>query len=124
VFGETIVYGLVFAYAGRALKFRPLVWLVRAACVFEIAMGGPARMYTGAHWFSDVVGAMLLAGIYLLLAWRVDRAIVHVRQVQGERALAAKAGLRNDVTPPHDGAAGAPHVAPAVAVAREAAPAH
>ncbi len=94
VFGETIVYGLVFAYAGRALRFRPLVWLVRAACVFEIAMGGPARMYVGAHWFSDVVGAMMLAGIYLLLAWRIDRVITHVRQVNGERALASDAGLR------------------------------
>jgi undecaprenyl-diphosphatase len=93
VFGETIVYGLVFAYAGRALKFRPLVWLVRAVCVFEIALGGPARMYVGAHWFSDVVGAMLLAGIYLLLAWRIDRVVQHIRDVHRERALAATARL-------------------------------
>ena len=94
VFGEVIVYGLVFAYANRALKFWPLVDLVRAACVFEIALGGPARMYTGAHWFSDVVGAALLAAIYLMLAWRVDRVIMHVRQISGERALATDAGLR------------------------------
>lgn len=92
VFGQTIVYGLVFAYAGRALRFRPLVWLVRAACVFEIAMGGPARMYVGAHWFSDVVGAIMLAGIYLLLAWRIDRVVMHVRDAHGEQSLAAAGG--------------------------------
>ena len=62
VFGAAIVYGLIFAYAPRALTFKPLAALVRAFCVFEIALIGPARMYVGAHWFSDVVGAMLLAG--------------------------------------------------------------
>ena len=54
-------------------------------------------MYTGAHWFSDVVGAALLAAIYLMLAWRVDRVIMHVRQISSERALATDAGLRGSV---------------------------
>lgn len=93
VFGATIVYGLIFAYAPRAIGFRPIAWLVRAFCVFEVALIGPARMYTGAHWFSDVVGAALLAGIYLALAWKIDGAITHVRSVAAERDLAADAGL-------------------------------
>jgi membrane-associated phospholipid phosphatase len=93
VFGATIVYGLLFAYAPRALTFKPLAALVRAFCVFEIALIGPARMYVGAHWFSDVVGAALLAGIYLALAWKLDGMISHIRALAVERNLAVDAGL-------------------------------
>ncbi len=93
VFGATIVYGLVFAYAPRAIAFKPLAILVRAFCVFEMALIGPARMYEGAHWFSDVIGAALLAGIYLALAWKLDGMISHIRETADERVLAADAGL-------------------------------
>jgi len=95
VFGEVVVYGLIFAYAGRVLRFRPLVWLVRLACLAVIALGGPARMYTGAHWPSDVYGSMLLGGLYLALAWRIDQGILHIRTVSAERLLATDAGLRD-----------------------------
>lgn len=54
VFGVALVYGLIFAYVPRAIRLKPLAWLVRAFCFFEIALIGPARMYAGAHWFSDV----------------------------------------------------------------------
>lgn len=93
VFGATIVYGLIFAYAPRAITYKPLALLVRAFCVFEIALIGPARMYAGAHWFSDVIGAALLAGIYLALAWKLDGAISHIRATADERRLAVDAGL-------------------------------
>ncbi len=93
VFGATIVYGLIFAYAPRALTVGPLAMLVRASCVFEIVLIGPARMYEGAHWFSDVYGAILLAGIYLALAWKLDGMINHIRTADEERTLAADAGL-------------------------------
>jgi undecaprenyl-diphosphatase len=94
VFGATIVYGLIFAYIPRVIAFKPLAMLIRALCVFEIALIGPARMYTGAHWFSDTVGAALLAGIYLALAWKIDGMVTHIRTVAAERGLAAEAGLR------------------------------
>jgi undecaprenyl-diphosphatase len=97
VFGATIVYGLVFAYVPRAITFKPLATLVRAFCIFEIALIGPARMYEGAHWFSDVYGAMLLAGIYLALAWKLDGMISHIRAVTDERDLAAEAGLSTEL---------------------------
>jgi undecaprenyl-diphosphatase len=93
VLGATIVYGLIFAYAPRAIALKPLAWLLRAFCVFEITLIGPARMYNGAHWFSDVTGAALLAGIYLALAWKIDGAITHIRTIAAERDLAADAGL-------------------------------
>ncbi len=93
VFGTAVVYGLIFAYASRAITIKPIALLVRACCVFEIALIGPARMYAGAHWFSDVIGAALLAGIYLALAWKLDGAILHIRGTADERKLAVNAGL-------------------------------
>ena len=50
-------------------------------------------MYEGAHWFSDVIGAALLAGIYLALAWKLDGMISHIRETSDERELAVDAGL-------------------------------
>lgn len=93
VFGEFAVYGLIFAYVPRVIPVRPVAWAVRLFCVVEIALGGPARMYTGAHWPSDVVGGALLALLYLGVAWRIDRAVVHVREVAAEQDLASDAGL-------------------------------
>ena len=53
-------------FAGRAIPwFRPAVWCVRALCLAQIALGGVARVYVGAHWPSDVLGGFVLAGLYL-----------------------------------------------------------
>ncbi|MBI2724035.1 MAG: phosphatase PAP2 family protein [Chloroflexi bacterium] len=93
VFGEVIVYGLVFAYAVRVFRWRIIAWPVRLACVALIAIGAPARLYTGAHWPSDVIGSVLLAGLYLAFAWRVDAAVRRIRAVARERALARAAGI-------------------------------
>ena len=79
VFGEVLVYGLIFAYISRVVPIRGLTHVVRLACGLEILLGGPARMYTGAHWMSDVFGAALLAAIYLTLVWRVDRSVAELR---------------------------------------------
>ena len=54
-----------------------------------IALGGAQRIYTGAHWPSEVLGGALLAGLYLLPVLRIE-ASVRVRQ---ERRLARDAGL-------------------------------
>jgi membrane-associated phospholipid phosphatase len=97
VFGVALAYGLIFAYVPRAIGSKPLAWLVRAFCVFEIALIGPARMYVGAHWFSDVVGAALLAGIYLALVWKIDGIVTHRQILASERDLASDAGLGTQV---------------------------
>ncbi|HYM15832.1 MAG TPA: phosphatase PAP2 family protein [Dehalococcoidia bacterium] len=100
VFGEAIVYGLIILYAGRLIPIKPLAWAVRSACALEILLGGPARMYTGAHWPSDVLGAMLLAGLYLAIAWRIDGAVTRIRGVTAERRLAERAGLSGTAARP------------------------
>lgn len=104
VFGQVIVYGLVFAFIGRVIPSRPVAWAVRAGCVAIIALGGPARVYTSAHWPSDVVGAAMLAGIYLLLAWRLDRVIAHVRATGNAAGGAPEVGA--DTRREDTGAAG------------------
>jgi undecaprenyl-diphosphatase len=68
VFGEVLAYTLIFAFVPRVVPWRPLQWLVRLFCAFVIVMGGPARLYVGAHWASDVIGSFLLAAIYLIPA--------------------------------------------------------
>ncbi|TAK56044.1 MAG: phosphatase PAP2 family protein [Dehalococcoidia bacterium] len=83
MFGEFLVYGLLFAYVPRLTSARPIVVLVRAACAFELLLGGFARIYVGAHWPSDVIGSVLLAMLYLGLAWRVDRHVRHIREAMG-----------------------------------------
>jgi undecaprenyl-diphosphatase len=65
VLGQVLVYGLLFVYARRLFSSTAIVLVVRAFCALVIVLGGPARMYVGAHWASDVAGAMLLAALYL-----------------------------------------------------------
>ncbi len=84
MFGEFLVYGLVFAYVPRLTAARPIIWLVRLACAAEMTLGGFARIYVGAHWPSDVIGSVLLAMLYLGLAWRVDRHVRHIRTVTAD----------------------------------------
>jgi membrane-associated phospholipid phosphatase len=68
VFGEVVLYGLIFVLADRLFVWWPLVWVARIACLAIIVTGMPARLATGSHWPSDVIGAALLALIYLIPA--------------------------------------------------------
>ena len=72
VLGQVLVYGLLFAYAPRLFSSNIAVIIVRAFCALVIVLGGPARMYVGAHWPSDVIGAAMLAALYLMLALWLD----------------------------------------------------
>ncbi len=90
VLGQMLVYGLLFAFAPRIFASRGACVGVRALCVAVIALGAPARMYTGAHWPSDLIGAALLASLYLLpVLWADARR----QRLGAERALAVSGGL-------------------------------
>jgi undecaprenyl-diphosphatase len=50
--------------------FKPVIWRFLAGVVFGalIVLVGPSRVYLGAHWASDVVGAYLLGSLCLVVA--------------------------------------------------------
>ncbi len=70
--GEVLAYSLIFVFISRIVPWWPVVWLVRLFCIFVIVLGGPARLYTGAHWTSDLIGSALLAAMYLIPALWLD----------------------------------------------------
>ena len=73
VFGEVLVYGLIFWQAPRVLRWPFLTSVIRLFCVGAIMLGFVSPLYLGAHWLSDCIGGALLAGLALALAWRLDR---------------------------------------------------
>ncbi len=71
--GAVMLYGLLFAAAG-GLRSPILRATVRLACLAIIAGSGFQRVWSGAHWPSDVIGgyalgAIILAGLLICHAW-------------------------------------------------------
>ncbi len=73
VVGATVLFGLFILYAPRVLPWPAAVWALRAFSVFMIAIIGVARVWTGAHWPTDVVGGYLFALLFLLPAIVLER---------------------------------------------------
>lgn len=53
------------------VKHAALRWTLLLPCLFLVIAVGPSRIYLGAHWASDVIGAYLLGGIWLSVVLRL-----------------------------------------------------
>ena len=67
--GHTVHYTAFFGFLGflalTRLKPRALSWPLASVFVALVLLIGPARIFLGAHWLSDVVGGYLLGGAAL-----------------------------------------------------------
>ncbi len=70
VMNSVIILGFLCVLANDCIRLRPLRLAVQATSVVVIAFTGPARVYTGAHWPSDVIAGYVFGAIVLLpLIW-------------------------------------------------------
>ena len=65
-----VLFGFLIYLATILVSRRWLRWSVQAFLVFLILAIGVSRVYLGAHWPSDVLGAYLLGGFFLSLLLR------------------------------------------------------
>jgi membrane protein DedA with SNARE-associated domain/membrane-associated phospholipid phosphatase len=62
----TVVFGFFAVLIARELPGRQRVWPYLVAAIVTTLVGF-ARLYLGAHWFSDIVGGILLGATWVLL---------------------------------------------------------
>src|SRR3954463_3641282 len=67
--GATLLYGLVALFAWRNLRNRPMRMVCAFAACFWILLIGFTRIYLGAHYLSDVLGALAAGLLWLTFCW-------------------------------------------------------
>ncbi len=67
------LFGLLLVLAPTIVRWRLPRLALQVLCLFVVLGMGPASVYTGAHWPSDVLGSYVLSALYLTLSWRYYR---------------------------------------------------
>ncbi len=94
VLGAVLLYGLLFVVAGQ-IAGRPRRWAVRVLCVVVILTTGPARVWAGAHWPSDVLAGYLYGVALLAAPIAVYRVVTAAGVRCSVRRLPGSISLRN-----------------------------
>jgi undecaprenyl-diphosphatase len=84
VVGAVLLWGLIFFAAGQAIQARWPRLAVQGLSVAMIVLMGFQRVYAGAHWPTDVLGAYLWGGLILV---GLVSAFAHVRTVKAPEKL-------------------------------------
>jgi undecaprenyl-diphosphatase len=67
--GSTIFYGLLALFLAHSIRRWPRRLLVGCAAAFVIVLIGVSRIYLGAHYFTDVIGAIAIGLAWLAFSW-------------------------------------------------------
>jgi undecaprenyl-diphosphatase len=73
--GTAALFGVLFFLMPAIVPWRPLRWALQAGCLLAVVAAGPARVYIGVHWPSDVFAGYLLALLVLAPPLAVYRAL-------------------------------------------------
>jgi len=82
VMAAVALYGLLPLVVALFTRSRVLWWASVVASGLVIAAVAASRVYLGVHWFSDVVGSLLLGSFFLL---GVEAVLGYVHRVDGCR---------------------------------------
>ena len=74
VMGALLLFGFLFVHAHR-IDSRAFRCLVMAVSLLIIVTVGPARIWDGAHWPTDVISAYALAGLLLIALLAFEAAL-------------------------------------------------
>lgn len=69
VVGISVLFGLIFLFAGRLTRNHAGAVLLRLVALIFIVSVGPGRTWLGVHYPSDSVAGYLLAAMFLLPVW-------------------------------------------------------
>lgn len=76
----TLVYGCLAFLAVRHVEGRQVVPVVGAIWILGVSLTAFARIWSGAHWTSDVIGAIVLGVLIVLVAANVSAWIIGHRR--------------------------------------------
>lgn len=97
--GTAALFGLLFFLLPVLVPWRSVRWVLQAGCVLMVVAAGPARVYVGVHWPSDVLAGYLLALLFLLpvlLAYRALRGGESDRRLTRHARLTETADTREE----------------------------